>query len=87
MGLRTYSAESLAGGEPEENAEIISGVLEGKGSDGARAAVLLNAAGALYVAGVGESLPEAMALAGEGLDSGVGMRKLEELREASNTIR
>jgi anthranilate phosphoribosyltransferase len=87
LGLRTYSAESLAGGEPEENAEIISGVLEGKGSDGARAAVLLNAAGALYVAGMGESLPEAMALAGEGLDSGVGMRKLEELREASNTIR
>ena len=61
-------------------------MLRGGGSEGARAAVLLNAAGALYVAGKGESLPEAMVLAEEGLDSGVGLKKLEELREASNSV-
>jgi anthranilate phosphoribosyltransferase len=83
LGLRTYPAESLAGGTPEENAEVIIEVLEGKGTEGARAAVLLNAAGALYVAGAGESLPECLDLAREGLDSGAGARKLEELRAAS----
>lgn len=84
FGLRTFPAESLAGGTPEENAGVITEVLAGRGTEGARAAVLLNAAGALYVAGKAETLPEALSLAGDGLDSGVGIRKLEELRAASN---
>ena len=71
---------------PEENAAVITDVLAGKGTDGARAAVLLNAAGALYVAGKAESLPEAIELAGDGLDSGVGLDKLQELREVSNRV-
>jgi len=83
MGLRTYPSQSLAGGAPEENADLILRVLRGQELGGARAAVLLNAAGALYVAGRGDSLPEAMALAGESLDRGRGVEKLEELREAS----
>jgi hypothetical protein len=32
-------------------------------------------------------LPDALILAREGLDSGAGYRKLEELREASNGVR
>ena len=64
---------------------MIKQVLGGDRKGGARAAVLLNAAGALYVAGKGASLPEALALAEEGLDSGVGLKKLEELRLASHS--
>jgi len=86
LGLGTFAAEELAGGSPEENAQVVKEVLEGRGSEGARAAVLLNAAGALYVAGRGESLPEAMTIAQDGLDSGVGMEKVEELREATNAV-
>jgi anthranilate phosphoribosyltransferase len=86
LGLGTYPVGSLAGGTPEENARIVTRVLEGKEEGGARAAVLLNAAGALYVAGLGDSLPEALALAREGLDSGAGSRKLEELKAASNSV-
>ncbi len=86
MGLTTYPAESLAGGFPEENADLIVRVLEGKEDGGARAAVLLNAAGALYVAGKAESLPESLALAREALDSGKGLEKLRELREASSDL-
>ena len=86
MGLRTYPAESLAGGTPEENARIILRVLEGKEEGGAQAAVLLNAAGALYGAGKGDSLPESLALAREALESGAGLRKLNELKEASNAV-
>jgi anthranilate phosphoribosyltransferase len=86
LGLGTYPVESLAGGTPEENARVITRVLEGKEQGGARAAVLLNAAGALYVSGRGDSLPEALGLAQEGLDSGAGSLKLEELRVASNSV-
>jgi anthranilate phosphoribosyltransferase len=86
LGLGTYPAGSLAGGTPQENARLVSRVLEGKEEGGARAAVLLNAAGALYVSGKGDSLPEALVLAAEGLDSGAGLRKLEELRQASNSV-
>jgi anthranilate phosphoribosyltransferase len=86
LGFSAISAESLAGGSPEENAGIVTRVLKGQEGGGARAAVVLNAAGALYVAGRGETLPEAMALASESLDSGAGYAKLEELREATNTV-
>jgi len=84
LGLKTYPPESLAGGTPDENAEVILSVLQGEGEGGARAAVQLNAAGALYVAGKADSLPEALSLAEEGLDSGAGLRTLEALRAASN---
>ena len=86
LGLGTYSAESLAGGTPDENAQVITEILAGDRKGGARAAVLLNAAGALYVAGKGASLPEALALAEEGLDSGIGLKKLEDLRASSNSV-
>lgn len=84
LGFSSIKAEALAGGTPEENAEIILRVLKGEEEGGARAAVLMNAAAALYVAGKGETLPEAMELARESLSTGAGSRKLEELREASN---
>jgi len=86
LGFSAVPTESLAGGTPEENAVIISQVLKGEEEGGARVAVLLNAAGALYVAGKAESLPEAMDLARESLDTGAGYRKLGDLREASNAV-
>jgi anthranilate phosphoribosyltransferase len=86
LGLGPFPADELAGGTPKENAQVVKAVLEGQGPEGARAAVLLNAAGALYVAGRGESLLESMALAADGLDSGAGVRKLDELREATNSV-
>jgi anthranilate phosphoribosyltransferase len=86
LGFSSISAAALAGGTPEENASVITRVLKGEEQGGARAAVLLNAAGALYVAGRGESLPESLELARESLDTGAGYRKLAELREASNEV-
>jgi anthranilate phosphoribosyltransferase len=85
LGFSSIAPESLAGGTPEENAEIITRVLKGKEQGGARAAVLINAAGALYVAGKGESLPESLELARESLDTGAALRKLEALREATKS--
>jgi anthranilate phosphoribosyltransferase len=72
--------EDLAGGSPGENAAVIIEVLSGRGAPGARAAVLLNAAAALYVAGVATSYEEGIAAATRALDRGDGMRALERLR-------
>ncbi len=89
LGLDTYRSGSLAGGSPEENADIILRILGNRISSGhdmeaARVAVLLNAAGAIYVAGQAATLPESLAVAEDALKSGAGLRKLQELRDASN---
>lgn len=85
VGLDIFPAESLAGGTPEENAEVVLQVLKGKGTDGARAAVLLNAGGALYVAGKAESLPQGLAMAEESLDTGAALGTLKALGEATQS--
>lgn len=84
-GLRTESAEELAGGSPEENARIIIEVLEGRRRDGARAAVLLNAAAAILVGAAGSSptYENALSTAERALDEGRGMEALERLRAAA----
>ena len=80
-GLRA-TPEELAGGDPAENARIILELLGGGGSPGARAAVVLNAAAALYVSGPTIEFDEAVERAGAALDAGEGMRALERLRRA-----
>ena len=72
----------LAGGEPADNARTILRVLDGGGSSGARAAVTLNAAAALYVAGLASSFGGGVELARRALGEKAGLRALERLREA-----
>ena len=82
-GFGVASAEELAGGSPAQNAAVIEAVLEHRASPTATAAVLLNAAGALYVAPDGPSdFGDAIASARAGLRDGVGMAALERLRAA-----
>jgi anthranilate phosphoribosyltransferase len=80
LGLEPASESDLAGGTPEENAGVILAVLDGGRRDGARSAVLLNAAAAIYVAGKAPSYEAALAVAEDALDSGKGMRALDALR-------
>lgn len=82
LGVDLVDAEDLAGGDPTTNARIIESVLAEKGPAGARAAVLLNAAAAIYVSGLVPTLGEALDKAREALDSGAGKRALERLRNA-----
>jgi anthranilate phosphoribosyltransferase len=44
FGLNTYPLSAIKGGEPEENREIITDILTGKGSDAQMAAVAVNVA-------------------------------------------
>ena len=80
--LTAGSAEELAGASPEENARVILEVLAGRGKRGARAAVLLNAAAAIYVSGRVDSFDAAVEAATRALDSGAGTKVLERLRVA-----
>ena len=76
------SAEELAGGDPAENAKVILEVLGGGGAPGARAAVVLNAAAAIYVSGATGHFDVAVERARAALEAGAGMRALERLRAA-----
>ncbi len=76
-------AADLRGGDPSENAALVESVLRGLGSPAARAAVVLNAAAALYVAGHESDYASAVARASAGLRDGAGYEALERLRVAS----
>lgn len=78
-GLR---AEDLAGGPPEANARVVRDVLAGQANPAARAAVVLNAAAAIYVSGRMAQYEKAVRAAAVALDAGLGLEALERLRAA-----
>lgn len=82
-GLSRRQTSHLRGETAEENAATILAVLGNERQDEARDLVLLNAAAALYVAGAADSLPGALALARQAVESGEAAGKLAALREAS----
>ncbi|HEX6133692.1 MAG TPA: anthranilate phosphoribosyltransferase [Longimicrobiales bacterium] len=73
----------LAGGDPADNARRVLDVLQGVAPDVARAAVTLNAAAAIYVAGLAGSIGNALAAAERSIDSGAALDALERLRDAA----
>jgi anthranilate phosphoribosyltransferase len=83
LGLACDELDGLAGGEPAANAVRVERVLSGDGTTVERCAVLLNAAAALYVAGRGWTMAEAVARAEAALADGGARRVLGELRRAA----
>jgi anthranilate phosphoribosyltransferase len=82
-GFSTGSADELAGGPPAENAAAVQAVLGNAAAPTATAAVVLNAAAALYVSSGGPSdFGDAVVAARAGLRDGAGLRALDRLREA-----
>jgi len=84
LGIRDGRADDLAGGTPAENAVIVTDVLAGRGNPTATAAVVLNAAAALYVGDVAATFVECAQLARKTLDAGRGSDALARLQRASN---
>ncbi len=83
FGLTSCKKEDLIGGSPEQNAEITLSILKGeKGPK--RNAVLLNAGAALYIAEKADTLANGIKLAGELIDKGSALAKLEEFKAMSN---
>lgn len=81
-GFRKMSREDLAGSEPAENARLIEKVLDGGGPKGARSAIVLNAAAAVYVSGQVKSFDDGVAAAQKSIESGSAKRVLENLKRA-----
>lgn len=70
---------------PEQSAKIINDILEGKGG-APREIVALNAAAALLVGGVAESLSEGLTMAFDAIDSGKAKAALDALIELTQSV-
>lgn len=78
LGLNRVSISDLRGGNPVENAEIITSILKGeKGPK--RDIVLLNAAAGIVVGGKASTLEDGLLLAAESVDSGAALNILNQL--------
>ncbi len=84
FGFTSCKKEDLVGGTPAENAAITLGILKGGDKGPKRNAVLLNAGAALYIAGKADSFENGIKLAGELIDNGAALTKLEEFIKESN---
>lgn len=82
FGLAPAELESVAGGEPAENAAATRAVLAGEPGP-KRDLALLNAAAAIYVGGLVPDLERGVAKAAEAVDSGAAAAVLEHLIAAT----
>ena len=87
LGMERCSLEDIAGGTPEYNAAVIKSIFSGEERGPKRNAVVLNAAASLYVGGSVSSLKEGVRLAGEIIDEGRAMKKLEEFKKEAGNVR
>lgn len=69
FGVRRATIDDLKGGNVEENAEILRGILDGRPGP-RRDIAIVNAAPAIVVAGLADGFVEAVVLAAEAIDSG-----------------
>ena len=81
LGLTSVATDALAGGTPEENADLVEGVLAGT-SGPRRDVVLLNAAAAFIAAERAADLADGVRLARATLDAGTPRDLLTRLRAA-----
>jgi anthranilate phosphoribosyltransferase len=82
FGIPSPLPGALRGGDAAENAQIVLSLLDGE-SGARRDIVLINAAAALWVAGVASDLENGMELARRSIDSGAAKNRLERLVEES----
>jgi len=78
--LPTHDVDAVAGGDPEENAAALRGVVTGETTGAKRDIILANAGAAIYVAGEADSLREGAERAAEAIDSGAAAETLDVLR-------
>ncbi len=79
LGFAGAHISELLGGDAPLNAAILRGVLDGTIRDAKRDVVVLNAAAALLAADRVSSLAEGVRLAGDVIDSGAALAKLDAL--------
>jgi anthranilate phosphoribosyltransferase len=82
FGFGSGTPGDIAGGPPAQNAGTVLQVLRGDGNQPATAAVVLNAAAALYVGGAAASFDDGVSMATEAIRAGAGLVALDRLRTA-----
>lgn len=87
FGIKQCSLKEIRGGDAEENAEIMKGVLTGTLSGPKRDVILLNSGAALYVAGKAQTIKEGLRLATLAIDAGSAWQKLEDYRKCSHSLK
>lgn len=81
LGIDSYSLDSLTGGEPEENARLVTALLKGQGTPAHNAAVAVNAGAMLYLGGIADSLKAGSAMALASIESGQPYQIVERMAE------
>jgi len=81
-GVQRAPLEGLRGGDAQQNAAMLLGVLRGDNGP-RRAATVLNGGAALAAAGVCETIAEGVRLAERAIDTGAALDRLERLVKAS----
>lgn len=84
FGMTRTDLDTLRCDDAETSAGIVRAVLAGERNDEARDLVIINAAAALMVGGVANDLHEGVRLAGESIDAGMAIKKLDQLVQATN---
>lgn len=83
LGFKRAKREDLTGGTARENADITIGIL--KGINGPKRDItIMNAAAALLSSDAARSFSEAVEMAKKSIDSGASLKKLDEIKVASN---
>ena len=72
----SHGVDEIAGGDPEENAMILTGVLKGGLRGAYRMAAVVNAAAAIWIADKARDLRDGIAAAERSIDSGAAYAKL-----------
>jgi len=87
FGLEQQSLDGFRGSGPQANAQLIRAILRGERTEemiAARDLVVVNAAAALYVAGLAPDPQQAATLASESIESGRAASKLDALIRETN---
>lgn len=78
VGLQRHPLVDVMGGDSAENAVTLRNTLAGKVGGAKRDIILLNAGAGLYVSGKAATIQEGVGLAGDLLDSGAALAKLND---------
>jgi anthranilate phosphoribosyltransferase len=83
LGVSRHDESEIAGGTPEENAQVFRDVLAGTGSRAVRDLILANAGAGLYVTGLASSIKNGAELAAKAIDSGDAAARVGAFVEAT----
>jgi anthranilate phosphoribosyltransferase len=85
FGIWRTTIDRIRGGNKEDNAAITLSILKGEQGP-KRDIVLMNSAVAFVVGGKTEDFKDAFSIAADSIDSGMALKKLEEVKRVSNSL-